>query len=176
MKNILFCAIYIFSSLVFAQDLVVKECTTVIKFFDPPATMVEKFRIIRSENSYLLEETKSMSGVTNVSQSRLSVKEESVRQSLNLTTNSEGLNLAESRIVHAMKIYKDSLFNDTNLFGFDFKKIRSAKIYIIGGELMTFIINGEPNQDHSPLIVELHDSNNKILGSFYSGFQIEPCR
>jgi hypothetical protein len=126
-----------------------------------------------SENNVLSGKTiTTINGDVQSFEEAVTLDERPVRAKLMDEANDEGLNPIEAVIYNFQKlaeetkaspVYAGLMPYDT---GIDVSKVRSAKLY-------TF---GKPSHMGATYIVEAKDDAGNLLGSFYAGFFLRPCK
>lgn len=163
MKTTIVLIALIASSPLFAAP--VKTCNAVLRMPDSPAipTTVEI-----SDNNGTLEAitTQKVDGQSVSTTDSATLFEETVRANLSKDSDPDDLNHAESLVVHAMLMESDPVFQGTFKSGIALKKVRSAKVYVVG----------ESTNMGNMSVVEAKDEKGKTLGSFIGGFLVAPCR
>lgn len=166
MKTMILTAAMVLSSAAFAQDVVVKQCSVTMKQLESNKTIDMTMKVISNGNVLSAVITQTANGLTGSYDDVVEVQEEKVRANLTVQSNPDDLNQAEGLVVHAMTLSEDPVFQGVYSAGIDLKKVRSAKMYIMG----------KKTNIGSSTIVEARDENNQLLGSFLGGFLVSPCK
>ena len=155
-------------SAIAGDQKIIKSCSADITMPGETLVVPSKFDVIRNKNSELsISLTQTVDGVTTTEIETATITKNKVRAGLiGELSEDETLNLSEQLIVHAMLMSEDPDFEGVYSTGIDLKKVRSAKIYVIG----------DANEMVTSAIVETRDENGKILGSFLGGFVVFPCK
>lgn len=171
MKNtLLICSIIFatsFSTSISAKELI-KSCSTTLTMPEETNTIETQIDVFKSDS--LLEATISQNAVGQSSayNDEAQLVELQVRVGLfpDINQEIENLNLAERLIVHALTLTEDPIFENSLNAGFDLRKVRTAKVYIIG----------KPTNMGLTAILEAKDEFGKNLGSFLGGFFVSACK
>ena len=166
MKTMILTAVMALSSSALSQDVVVKECSVTMKHLESNKTVDMTMKVIAKGNVLSSVITQTADGNTSSSNDVAEVQEEKVRANLTVQSDPNDLNQAEGLIVHAMILSEAPELEGAYSAGIDLKKVRSAKMYTVG----------EKTRMGSATIVEAHDENNQVLGSFLGGFLVSPCK
>ena len=166
MKKMILVAVLALSSTAFAQDVVVKECSVTMKHLETNKPVDMTMKVIAKGKRLSAVIIQTSEGVTNSYSDVAEIQEEKVRANLTAESELDDLNQAERLIVHAMILSEDPVFEGAYSAGINLKKVRSAKMYIVGKE----------TNMGSSTIVEARDENNQVLGSFLGGFLVSPCK
>ncbi len=143
----------------------IKTCNTNLSM-PGEADVQTKMEILDVGGKLVARVTQKVGGQTSSYEDTASLADYSVREGLSETTELEGLNPAETLVVHAMTLENDPDFEGMIKSGVALKKVRAAKIYTVG----------EVTNMGGTAIVEARDAKNKPLGSFLGGFLVSPCK
>lgn len=149
-----------------ASAQVVKTCKTVLPSLDESVKPVPStFEIFKRGNKLEAKITQVVEGRAHSYKDVAEAFEGKVRSGLAADSHIEKLNLAESLVVHAMSL-EEPEFEGRFKSGINLKKIRSAKVIVVG----------KPTNMGATSIVEAKDAKGKVLGSFLGGFLVSPCK
>lgn len=153
-----------------ARESIVKSCSTRMSIPGEDLTFQTDVTIFQSGPSLIAEVKQKNDGIENSFADQVTIEEHSVRENLNssilMSDEIDKINLAERVIVHAMALSEGAVFEESFSAGIDLKKVRSAKLFIIG----------EKTEMGLSVIVEAKDVRGHILGSFMGGFLVSPCK
>lgn len=167
MKTLAISALILSSSIAFAKEDTVKQCSVTLPNISSPSQIVDMdLTIISNQNQLSAIIKQTINGESMTANEVVTYKEEKVRAGLTVDTNVDGLNMAESLVVHAMILSTDPVFTGTFSAGIDLSQVRSAKLYTVGA-------SGDMG---NTTIVEAYDQAGKVLGSFLGGFLVSPCK
>lgn len=165
-KNIFFIIIAFSTSIMAQEQIVLKECSVTMKQLDTDKGIDINMKVISKNDLISAIMSQTINGTNSSYSEVVEVQEESVRAGLSSLSDTDDLKLSEKLIVHAMIISEDPILGVEYSSGIDLKKVRSAKMYIIGKQ----------TNMGSSTIVEARDEKNQVLGSFLGGFLISPCK
>ena len=162
-------ALFAFSTLAFADPVIVKTCHTRVGM--PGATKSElSIQITRNQQSYSAEITQVVGNQKVSYHDKVTMFAGVVRQGLSERSEEQDLNPLEKLISHAMMINADRQLRKSGSLGFNLRSVRSGKVYQIG----------DMTEELAPIgttaIVEAYDKNGKILGCFLGGFLVSRCK
>lgn len=153
-----------------ARESIVKSCSTKISIPGEDVTSQTDITISQSGPILTANIKQTNDGLKNSYADQVTIEEHAVRENLNssilMSDEIDKINLAERVIVHAMALSEGAVFEESFSAGLDLKKIRSAKLFIIG----------EQTEMGLSVIVEAKDLRGNILGSFMGGFLVSPCK
>ncbi|MGE3610924.1 MAG: hypothetical protein AB7I27_15140 [Bacteriovoracaceae bacterium] len=165
MKKSLLALIVTFTSTVYA-DTLIKSCKTTTTM--PEGPTVETQIDILSKNGKIYA-TVNQNGSA-YTEKIVNISEYSIRDGLApemIESEEMGkLNLGESLIVHAMTLESDPILEGQMSSGIDLNKVKSVKVYVVG----------KTSNMGLTAIVEAKDASQKLLGSFFGGFLLSPCK
>lgn len=145
-------------------ELVVKECK-----ISTPASEGSRsglYQVFRKDGKLQASITESYNGYSvTYPEDKVEIQELPVAEGLTLEADLDSLNEAELQIVHAMHLMDPEYEGRFNV-GFDLSKVRSATLYKMG----------EESNGITMTIVEAHDENRLLLGSFFSNLHIFACQ
>ena len=143
----------------------IKTCKTTLNMpeSDPVPTLIE---ISDNNGNLIASTTQTIEGETMTTTDSVETFEEGVRAGLNEDSDPDAINRAEALVVHAMTLENDPVFQGAFRTGVALKKVRSAKVFVIG----------ETTNMGSMSVVEAKDEKGKVLGSFVGGFLISACK
>lgn len=127
-----------------------------------------KFTILsKSDGSKYAKIKRKDRGGTFTQTEPVEILEEKVREGLHSDSNLKKLNIAERYIAFTMDIVSDPELGRYFTAGLDLKKVRSAKLYLMG----------DPTLGATRMaLIEAKDENNELLGTFFSSLFIAPCQ
>lgn len=171
MKNIvlLYSLLFIISLPVFAGEKeLIKSCSTVLTMPETTQKVDTKIDIFKNDSALIATITQKSDSGTGSYNDEAQIDEFKVQAGLiaDLGLSIDNLNLAEKLIVHALTLTEDPIFKGTFSAGLDLRKVRSAKVYIVG----------KPTNMGLAAIVEAKDESGNDLGSFFGGFLVTPCK
>lgn len=170
-SSILFCFLALsLATSVLARGSVVKSCSTSMSIPGEDLTFQTDVFISQSGSSLIAKVKQKNDGIENSYADKVSIEEHSVRENLDssllMSDEIDKINLAERVIVHAMALSEGAVFEESFSAGLDLKKVRSAKLFIIG----------EQTEMGLSVIVEAKDARGNVMGSFMGGFLVSPCK
>lgn len=166
MKSLLFASLLFTAPAFAATNATIKTCSTTIVSPDGDKSIPTVFEIIEADGVLRSKYTQTIDGQSVSREDVAEISELTIRAGLSVETNPDGLNLAESLIVHAMTLSAVPEMKGTQTAGIDLESARSAKVYVIG----------KPTHMGLGAIVEAKDQDGKTLGSFLGGFLVSPCK
>lgn len=169
MKTLLFLTTALLSISVSASEIqVLKSCTTTLAM-PGESQKIETSIVVNSEMGALSATITQKDGAGNVGSYTeiVTIEDEKVKAGLSGNLDdTEKLNMAESLINHAIAITEDPIMEGILSAGLDLRKVRSAKVYLIG----------KATHMGGVAIVEARDEKDQNLGSFFGGFLVSPCK
>ena len=142
----------------------VKTCATEFRLPDASSGIPTRFQFYREEPGYRVHYTQSFDGVEWPATEPAQLREFAVRGDLTPDTAPDGLNDAEKLLVLAMDYYRG--YRGSDDVRIDFSKVKRAKVYSVGRE---------PGPEASS-VVDAFDAQGRLLGSFFGGRIVVPCR
>lgn len=163
MKKLILTLAITLTTSAFASEII-KTCKTTV-LVPEEGTFATQIDVIKDGSKYSAKVTQDAGTYV---ENKVSISEHKVRKGLDLSTDpdSSNLNQAESIVLHAMTLEEDPVFEGAFSSGIDLKKVRSAKVFVIG----------ETGNMGMSAIVEAKDESGKIIGSFLGGFLLSACQ
>ncbi len=171
-KSFLLCALALtFTTTVMASEgTLIKSCSTSLGIPGEEIAVETNISIFQNQSSLKAIVTQNTNGHQISYDEQAVIEEHRVKAGLNseilMSDDIDKLNPAERVIVHAMALSEGPDFEDSFSPGLDLKKVRSAKLFIVG----------EQTNMGMTVIVEAKDAQGKNLGSFLGGFLVSPCK
>lgn len=151
----------------FASDQIIKTCKTSLRSLDNEDLVIQAtIKIIKRGDSYVARLTQNVQGHSQEFEQKTLISEDSVRAGLTGDEDADTLNTSEKLIVHAMSL--EAIDPEKKVFdaGLDLSAVRSAKVYNFSKEGEMGMIS----------VVEAKDEKGLVLGSFFGGFMVSPCK